>query len=78
PLIAPLATSHTRKDMVLYARALDRDLQWGYYMIPNYYTKGTPLVFANRFGMHDVATDYDDGLETCWQISTTPFTNDQA
>ncbi|RMO70642.1 Extracellular solute-binding protein, partial [Pseudomonas syringae pv. aptata] len=74
-LIDGLVSANTRNDMVLYARALDRVLQWGYYMIPNYYSKGTPLVFANRFGMPDVAPIYDVGLETWWQISPTPLTN---
>ncbi|PBP58490.1 extracellular solute-binding protein [Pseudomonas syringae] len=77
-LIDGLVSANTRNDMVLYARALDRVLQWGYYMIPNYYSKGTPLVFANRFGMPDVAPIYDVGLETWWQISPTPLTNAQA
>ncbi|MFH7457115.1 ABC transporter substrate-binding protein, partial [Pseudomonas syringae pv. tagetis] len=34
-LIDGLVSAHTRNDMLLYARALDRVLQWGYYMIPN-------------------------------------------
>ncbi|EPN45552.1 extracellular solute-binding protein, partial [Pseudomonas syringae] len=77
-LIDGLVSANTRNDMVTYARALDRVLQWGYYMIPNYYSKGTPLVFANRFGMPAVAPIYDVGLETWWQISPTPLTNAQA
>ncbi|MFH7423210.1 ABC transporter substrate-binding protein, partial [Pseudomonas syringae pv. tagetis] len=45
-LIDGLVSAHTRNDMVLYARPLDRVLQWGYYVIPNYYSKRTPLEFA--------------------------------
>lgn len=77
-LIDGLVSASTRNDMVLHARALDRVLQWGYYMIPNYYSKGTPLVFANRFGMPATAPVYDVGLESWWQISPTPLTNAQA
>lgn len=50
-LIDGLVKADTRDAMVHYARALDRVLQWGYYMIPNYYSKGTPTVYQNRFGM---------------------------
>ncbi|MCF5504911.1 ABC transporter substrate-binding protein, partial [Pseudomonas syringae] len=77
-LIDGLVNANTRNEMVTYARALDRVLQWGYYMIPNYYSKGIPLVYANRFGMPDVAPIYDVGLESWWQISPTPLTNAQA
>jgi hypothetical protein len=41
-LIDGLVKADTREAMVHYARALDRVLQWGYYMIPNYYSIGTP------------------------------------
>ena len=77
-LIDGLVAANSRQDMVLYARALDRVLQWGYYMIPNYYSKGTPLVFANRFGRPEIEPVYDIGLETWWQISPTALTNAQA
>ena len=43
-LIDGLVQANTREAMVHYARALDRVLQWGYYMIPNYYSTGTPTV----------------------------------
>jgi hypothetical protein len=36
-LIDGLVQADSREEMVHYARALDRVLQWGYYMIPNYY-----------------------------------------
>ncbi|WP_122582892.1 extracellular solute-binding protein [Pseudomonas viridiflava] len=77
-LIDGLVAANSRNDMVHYARALDRVLQWGYYMIPNYFSKGTPLVYANRFGRPDTAPIYDVGLETWWQISPTALTNAQA
>ena len=76
-LIDGLVAADSREAMVRYARALDRVLQWGYYMIPNYYSKGTPLVFANRFGMPETAPIYDVGLETWWQLSPKALTNAQ-
>jgi microcin C transport system substrate-binding protein len=77
-LIDGLVAANNREQMVRYARALDRVLLWGYYMIPNYYSKGTPSVYANRFGMPKTRPVYDVGLETWWQISPTPLTNAQA
>lgn len=76
-LIDGLVAADSREQMVRYAKALDRVLQWGYYTIPNYYSKGTPLVFANRFGMPATAPTYDVGLETWWQVSAKPLTNAQ-
>ena len=61
--------------MVHYARALDRVLQWGYYMIPNYYSVGTPTVFQNRFGRPPHEPTYDEGLDTWWEISKSALTN---
>ncbi|MEG5265160.1 extracellular solute-binding protein [Pseudomonas sp. JDS28PS106] len=76
-LIDGLVAAGSREEMVRYARALDRVLQWGYYTIPNYYSKGTPVVFANRFGMPKTAPVYDVGLETWWQVSSKPLTHAQ-
>jgi microcin C transport system substrate-binding protein len=76
-LINGLVKARSRDDMVHYARALDRVLQWGYYSIQNYYSQGTPTVFLNRFGMPKVAPSFDVGLDTWWQVSATPLTNQQ-
>jgi microcin C transport system substrate-binding protein len=76
-LIDGLVKASTRDDMIHYARALDRVLQWGYYSIQNYYAKGTPTVYLNRFGMPKVAPSYDVGLDTWWQVSPTPLTLQQ-
>ncbi len=74
-LIDGLVKATTRNDMVHYARALDRVLQWGYYSIQNYYSEGTPTVYLNRFGMPKVAPAYDVGLDTWWQVSAKPLTS---
>jgi microcin C transport system substrate-binding protein len=76
-LIDGLVQANTREAMVHYARALDRVLQWGYYMIPNYYSKGTPTVYQNRFGMPPVQPAYDEGLNTWWEVSAKALTTQQ-
>lgn len=76
-LIDGLVQANTREAMLHYARALDRVLQWGYYMIPNYYSKGTPTVYQNRFGMPPVQPAYDEGLNTWWEVSAKALNTQQ-
>jgi microcin C transport system substrate-binding protein len=76
-LLDGLVQANSREAMVHYARALDRVLQWGYYMIPNYYPKGTPTVYQNRFGIPAVQPSYDEGLNTWWEVSARPLTTQQ-
>ncbi len=76
-LIDGLVAANSRNDMLHYARALDRVLLWGFYMIPNYYSQGTPVVYANRFGKPAVEPIFDVGLESWWQVSAVPLTNAQ-
>ncbi|WP_259698923.1 ABC transporter substrate-binding protein, partial [Pseudomonas chlororaphis] len=76
-LIDGLVQANSRDEMVHYARALDRVLQWGQYMIPNYYSKGTPTVFQNRFGRPAIAPIYDEGLNTWWEVSPKALTTRQ-
>lgn len=76
-LIDGLVQANSRDEMVHYARALDRVLQWGQYMIPNYYSKGTPTVFQNRFGRPAIAPIYDEGLNTWWEVSPKALTSRQ-
>ncbi|AZC88593.1 extracellular solute-binding protein [Pseudomonas chlororaphis] len=76
-LLDGLVQANSRDEMVHYARALDRVLQWGQYLIPNYYSKGTPTVFQNRFGRPAIAPIYDEGLNTWWEVSPKALTASQ-
>ena len=76
-LINGLVHANTQADMLRYAHALDRVLQWNYYWIPNYYPPGTSTVWWNRFGMPNVQASNDEAIESWWEISTTPLTNQQ-
>jgi microcin C transport system substrate-binding protein len=60
-----------------YAHALDRVLQWNYYWIPNYYPPGSSTVWWNRFGMPAFRPATDEAIETWWEISSKPLTNQQ-
>lgn len=76
-LLDGLVRAETQADMLHHAHALDRVLQWNYYWIPNYYPPGSSTVWWNRFGLPKVQAAYDEGLDTWWEISPTPLTNEQ-
>lgn len=76
-LIDGLVRATTKDDMLRHAHALDRVLQWNYYWIPNYYPPGSSTVWWNRFGIPKVQASNDEAIESWWEISTTPLTNEQ-
>ncbi|WP_420231656.1 extracellular solute-binding protein [Pseudomonas sp. ABY48] len=76
-LIDGLVKATTQADMLRHAHALDRVLQWNYYWIPNYYPPGSSTVWWNRFGIPKVQASNDEAIESWWEVSTTPLTNEQ-
>ena len=76
-LLDGLVKATIQADMLRHAHALDRVLQWNYYWIPNYYPPGSSTVWWNRFGMPAVPASNDEAIESWWQVSTTPLTNEQ-
>ncbi|SDU97852.1 extracellular solute-binding protein [Pseudomonas mucidolens] len=76
-LITGLVRATTQEQMLSYAHALDRVLQWNYYWIPNYYPPGTSAAWWNRFGRPAIEASNDEALETWWEVSPTPLTNEQ-
>ncbi|SDA51481.1 microcin C transport system substrate-binding protein [Pseudomonas sp. NFACC15-1] len=76
-LIDGLVKASTQADMLRHAHALDRVLQWNYYWIPNYYPPGSSTVWWNRFGMPKVQASNDEAIESWWEVSATPLTNEQ-
>ncbi|AZD09045.1 ABC transporter, periplasmic substrate-binding protein yejA [Pseudomonas chlororaphis] len=76
-LISGLVKASSQPQMLRYAHALDRVLQWNYYWIPNYYPPGTSTVWWNRFGMPAIPASNDEAIESWWEMSRTPLTNEQ-
>ena len=76
-LISGLVKASSQAQMLTYAHALDRVLQWNYYWIPNYYPPGTSTVWWNRFGIPKTPASGDPAVESWWQVSPTPLTNEQ-
>jgi microcin C transport system substrate-binding protein len=76
-LIDGLVKATTKADMLRHAHALDRVLQWNYYWIPNYYPPGSSTVWWNRFGIPKVQASNEEAIESWWEVSSTPLTNEQ-
>lgn len=69
-LLEQLIKADTRESLVLHARALDRLLQWGYYLVWNYYTDKYRIAYWNKFGQPSIVPQYDIGLFTWWSLAT--------
>ena len=76
-LIEGVVKADNKATMVDYAHCLDRVLQWGYYWIPNYYPPGASTLWWNRFGVPKVQASNAEAIDTWWEISPTPLTNEQ-
>ncbi|MBC3948804.1 extracellular solute-binding protein [Pseudomonas folii] len=76
-LIAGLVSADQKSTMVDYAHCLDRVLQWGYYWIPNYYPPGASTLWWNRFGIPKIQASNAEAIETWWEVSPVPLTNEQ-
>ncbi|MGB5825810.1 MAG: extracellular solute-binding protein [Pseudomonas mandelii] len=65
-LVEQLINADSRKSLVAHARALDRVLQWGYYVIPNWHIKTWRVAYWNHIGRPKVSPKYDIGTTTWW------------
>ncbi|WP_256583960.1 extracellular solute-binding protein [Pseudomonas sp. SDI] len=74
-LLDGLIKAASQADMLRYAHALDRVLQWNYLWVPNYYPPGTSSVWWNRFGLPKVPAANDPALDTWWEVSPTALSN---
>jgi len=66
-LVEGLIRADSRQALVTHARALDRALLWGHYVVPNYYVDSWRIAYWKRFGRPAVTPKYDLGLMTWWE-----------
>lgn len=76
-LIEGLVKADDQQSMIEHAHSLDRVLQWNYYWISNYYPPGSSTVWWNRFGIPKVQASNSEAIETWWEVSPEPLTNEQ-
>ena len=65
-LVEGLVRADSRQSLVYHARALDRVLLAGEYVIPNYYTDTWRVAYWNRFQHPARSPAYDIGLMSWW------------
>ena len=68
-LIEELVHAQTRADLVAHVKALDRVLQWGFYVIPQYHLGQFWIAYWDKFRRPDKPPLYTPGL-TSWWIDT--------
>jgi microcin C transport system substrate-binding protein len=66
-LVEGLIRADSRESLITHARALDRALLWGHYVVPNYYVDTWRVAYWQRFGRPAVTPLYDYGLMSWWQ-----------
>ena len=81
-LVEGLIRADSREALITHARALDRALLWGHYVVPNYYVDTWRVAYWKRFGRPAVTPLYDFGLMTWWEKKplhpATPQTGNEA
>ena len=65
-LIEELVQAQDRASLVARTRALDRVLQYGYYVIPNFHLGFFRVAYWDKFGRPKVSPKYALGLDTWW------------
>jgi microcin C transport system substrate-binding protein len=65
-LIEELVQSPDRASLVAHTRALDRVLQWNFYVIPQYHLAGYRVAYWDKFRRPAIAPKYAVGFDTWW------------
>ncbi|MEK9672242.1 MAG: extracellular solute-binding protein [Rhodospirillaceae bacterium] len=65
-LIEKLIAAPTRKDLVTACRALDRALQWGHYVIPNWHAPYDRIAYWDKFGRPAVTPTQGNQVMAWW------------
>lgn len=67
-LVEGIISAKSRDELRTYARALDRVLMWGRYIIPGFHRAGDTYIFWNRFGRPARVPKFTDGFAETWWI----------
>ncbi len=65
-LVEELIQSPDRAGLVAYTRALDRVLQYGYYVIPNFHLAAFRVAYWDKFRRPTISPKYAVGFDTWW------------
>ena len=67
-LIAEIAAATDRESLIAAARALDRVLLWGHYMVPQWYKGAHHLVYWDKFDRPALKPRYARGIIDTWWV----------
>ncbi len=70
-LIEKVITANTYKELTTATKALDRVLQWNFYIIPHWYLGKNRLTYWDKFGMPETTPLQGVNLYTWWDKSVT-------
>ncbi len=65
-LIEELIKAPDRASLVAHTRTLDRVLQYGYYVVPNYHIAAFRVAYWDKFRRPQVSPKYGVGIDTWW------------
>jgi microcin C transport system substrate-binding protein len=65
-LIEELIRAPDRKSLIAHTRALDRVLQYGYYVIPNFHLSAFWVAYWDKFRRPKISPKYGLGIDTWW------------
>jgi len=65
-MIDLLIAAPDRESLIQRTRALDRDLLWGFYVIPSWHLRSYRVAYWNKFSRPAISPKYALGLETWW------------
>ncbi len=65
-LIEMIVSAPTREELVIRTRALDRVLQHGWYVVPNWHLPAWRVAHWDRFGKPDIQAPYSLGAYDTW------------
>ena len=65
-LIDQIIAAPDRERLVASTMALDRVLQWGYYVVPNWHIRSFRVAYWDKFGRPEVTPAYGVGSDTWW------------
>jgi microcin C transport system substrate-binding protein len=65
-LIEIVIAAKSREDLVTRVHALDRVLQWGFYLVPHWYVTADRLLYWDRFGKPKIAPSQGLAIDTWW------------
>jgi microcin C transport system substrate-binding protein len=67
-IVEQIINVESRHDLIIRCRALDRVLQWSYYMVPHWHLAAFQLAWWDKFGMPEKRPDplYGHGGDSWW------------